>query len=105
MLTEEQIKEAEKISKKEESVKLLLEFYNDAQTDGLKAMRIALNKKLLDITTMVEKADESNSDDKTFERIDRIVASLNKLPKTPSSKDEEKEGSFLERKANDKRKD
>lgn len=90
MLTEEQIKEAETLGKKKEVVKLLFDFYIDAQTDGLKAMRIALNKKLLDISATVGSAKENDNEDRTFERIEKIVVALNKLPKIVESKEEEK---------------
>lgn len=106
-LTEEELKEAEKQSQKSEVVKKLLDFYNEAQTDGLTALRISLNKKLIAISSTVEGAKESDNEDKTFERIDRIVTSLKKLPKekTAQEEEDEDESSFLDRSANKKRKD
>ena len=104
MLTEEEIREVEKIADKKEAVKKLLDFYNDCQKDGLKALRIALNKKLLDISASVGDVKESDNDDKTFERIDRIVTSIKKLPKENGQEEENSEkSSRLDRLADKKR--
>jgi hypothetical protein len=105
MLTEEQLKNLSKLAEKNQDVKFLLEFYQDCQKDGLKALRFALNKKLLDISSTVESVRESDNDDKTFERIDRIVTSLKKLPKEAGEHEEKENESFLDRAANKKRKD
>jgi len=107
MLTTEELKEAHKQAQKSEVVKKLLDFYNESQIDGLMALRISLNKKLIAISTTVEGAKESDNEDKTFERIDRIVTSLKKLPKEKNEEEDEDndESSFLDRTANKKRKE
>jgi len=88
MLTEKENIEAEKQAEESKVVRLLLDYYNEAHVDGLKALRIALNKKLIDVSRDVESAKASSNDDKTFERIDRIVNSLSKLPKEETKKEE-----------------
>lgn len=89
ILSEEEIADVEKIAKKNEAVGKLLEFYKETQIDGLKALRVSLNKKLIDISASVDSAQIDDNDDKTFERIDRIVTSLKKLPKENEEKEQE----------------
>lgn len=79
MLTEEEIEEVEKIGKKSEAVKKLLDFYVSSNKDGLEALRISLNKKLIEVSQTISDANVDDNDDKTFERIDKIVASLKKI--------------------------
>lgn len=88
MLTEEEIKEAEKIGQKSEVVRKLLDFWGKAQIDGQSALRIALNEKLLEISANISRASIDDKDDKTFERIDKIVAALGKLPKEENKTEE-----------------
>lgn len=68
MLTKEQLEEADKISQKNEVVKVLLDFYTEAQADGFIAAKIAINKKWLDLASDIEASNITiKGDDKVYE--------------------------------------
>ena len=100
--------QAEKIAKKEESVRLLLDFYLEAQADGEKQLGIALNKMLLD--TAKDFNDKRISEVSPEELVrTKMISEIFKNLKTitgGAKKEETKdEGSFLDRKADKKRRD
>lgn len=103
MLTDSEIKEIEKLSQKNPVVGKLFDFYTVANEDGLEALRISLNKKLIEVSQTIGAANVDDNDDKTFERIDRIVASLKKISKGEKKTDKVEEGSFTDRKADKNR--
>lgn len=102
MLTEEEIKEAEKIGQKSEVVNKLLSFWIAAQIDGRKAMRIAMNEKLLEISKTFANVKAGDNEDKTIDRIDKIVSALNKLPQDEDEKKIEQKPDVISDKHKDK---
>lgn len=81
MLTEKNIQEAEAIAQKNEAVKKLLDFYNDCQSDGIKAFGISLNKKLIVLSRQIDDADIdlSNIEDRVFDRIFKAMTDGGKI--------------------------
>lgn len=67
MLEENEIKDLEKLSVKNEAVRKIFTFYKEATTNGKKAALISINKKWLDISCTVENTIiKIDGDDKTF---------------------------------------
>ena len=107
MLTQEQIEAAEKIGKKEESVKLLLDFYLEAQADGEKLVKIALNKKWKEIATaMNDTTIKINGDEKTYENLLKTTKLFKEIADVKSKKNIniKKTGSFTDNHADESRK-
>ena len=88
MLTEKENIEAEKQAEESKVVRLLLDYYNEAHVDGLKALRIALNKKMLEMSKTLESAKADDNSDKTFERVEKMLSSFSKLPAEETKKEE-----------------
>ena len=108
MLTKEQIEQAEKIGKKEESVRLLLDFYLEADGDGEKKLSNAFNTMLCDYADHISKNKLQDIEANELLKIKTATEIFKNLKSvTGGAKKEEvkEEGSFLDRKANDKRRD
>ena len=112
MLSEEEIKEAQKQAQKSEVVKKLLDFWESAQIDGEVAIRIALNNKWLEfseaITNIVIPISNSEKNEALNSLIDitKLWKGIEKNKGKEKTEDDKKEdGSFLDRGANKKRKE
>lgn len=114
MLSEDEISEVDKFSKKSEAVGKLLEFWKSAQVDGESAIRIALNNKWLEFSKTIDAIDIPISNHERNEALNSLI-DITKLwkgiakgndKKQSSVEDEEsKEVSVADRMANKKRKD
>mgnify|MGYP001595625046 CR=1 FL=1 len=111
MFSNEQLKNLQKLAEKNQDVKLLLDFYNEAQVDGEEAIRIALNQKWLEFSKTINDINIPISNSEKNEALNSLI-DITKLwkgiektkDKVKKEDDEGKEGeSFLDRGANKKR--
>lgn len=77
MFSEEEISAIKILSKKNISVKKLFDFWIEAQNDGVQAMSMALNKKLLETAGQIKNQTiDIKSDDRAFDRMIKTIKDL-----------------------------
>lgn len=96
MLTEEQLKSLNELALINPEVKILLDFYLEAQEDGVKTIRLSLNSQLIALSKEMEK--KATNYDFTYDKIIEVSTVLKKLPKPPKPekevKDKKESGKF-----------
>ena len=106
-LSDSDIKELQELAKTNKPVERILAFYMDAQQNGLKAFKLALNRKLMDAAVELDGAQISiTGKGKGFDRLMTALKQVEKMaPTLNDAQDEEaKPGqSGVDRIANEKR--
>lgn len=112
MINPQSEKELQELSLKNPAVKELFDFYCEIKNNGLKLLFIKMNEKYSQLAYEIERSSISlSAEDKTFERFMKIAVEAGTMQENYSKletymfgeKSEEKEGSFLDKRANRKR--
>lgn len=101
MFTEIQLQQLNVIAHSNPEVQMLLDFYLEAQADGVKTIRLSLNSQLLAFSKELTKKDCNY--DFTYEKIIEVAKVMKKLPK-PLKPEKEAKGGKIQREENTKKK-
>ena len=88
MLTDAQLQSLTETAKTSPDIKMLLDFYLDAQKDGVEIVRLSLNSELLALSKKLENKSEDHY--WVYEKIMETSKVLKRLPKPPKPPKPEK---------------
>lgn len=97
MFTDEQLSGLTELGKINPDVKTLLDFYTDAQKDGVRIIRLSLNSELIELSKAL--ADKNENHDLIYDKIMEASKVLKRLPKPPKPERVAKEkGNYFKKK-------